>query len=235
MIRNDKNIKGVTVHNTEFKISHFSDDTTCFTSDQELLNATISSLELFSSYSGLRLNYEKSAQVYIGKGPCPSLSHQKLPIKQSAKILGIWSSKNRSDDQHYIWNYGPILDKMRKTCLAWNNGSLSLKGKVTVFNALIGSLIQYVSMNSVTPARVTTETRNLVPVGWKEKQNRISLSYPRHQKWGPQTHGSKLQDQGQSYQVDQKDPSSTSQLFCRDDKKHLGWGKHKPGFGFPKT
>lgn len=175
MIRNNANIRGVTVHNTQYKISQFADDTTCFAEGQDSLRALLSSLELFSSYSGLRLNYEKSTLVYIGKGSVPLTSHHGLPIKTAAKILGIWFSKGRSEEEHYTWNYSPVLDTMRKRCLAWNNRSLSLKGKITVFNVLVGSMIQYITMNTTTPARVIKETARIATQFlWDGKKSKIA-------------------------------------------------------------
>lgn len=40
---------------------------------------------------------------------------------------------------------------MKNTCNAWGNRILSYKGKVTVFNVLVASLLQYVVTNSLTP------------------------------------------------------------------------------------
>lgn len=175
MIRNDPNIKGISIRNTEYRISQFADDTTCFASDKESLDALISSLERFSSYSGLRLNYEKSSIVQIGRKSTPLTECYRIPVSQSTKILGIWFSKYRSEEQHYAWNYSPILDNMRKTCMTWSNRSLSLKGKITVFNTLTGSQIQYVCMNTVTPQKVLTEIRKIATLFlWNEKKSKIA-------------------------------------------------------------
>lgn len=176
MIRNDPNIKGIFIRNTEFRISQFADDTTCFTSNRESLDALITYLQRFSSYSGLQLNYEKSSIVHIGRSPTPLTNTCSIPFSQATKILGIWFSKNRTDDEHYAWNYAPVLDNMRKTCLAWNNRSLSLKGKITVFNTLTGSQIQYVCMNTITPARVLTEVRKIATLFlWNGKKSKIMV------------------------------------------------------------
>lgn len=206
MIRNNTSIKGVTVHNTEFKVSQFADDMTCFTSGQDSLTAMLSSLELFSSYSGLRLNYEKSTLVYIGRRTCSLTAYHGLTISQSAKILGIWFSRSRTDEEHYLWNYSPILERMRKICLQWSNRSLSLKGKITVFNSLVGSVIQYVSMNTVTPAKAITETRKIATLFlWDGKRSKIAYhSIIQDIKNG----GLKLMD-----------------LSCRKKANHIGWIK----------
>lgn len=101
--------------------------------------------------------------IHIGAGSCPDISSLGLPLKKSAKILGIWFARDHSEEDHYTWNYSPILEKMRKTCSSWINRSLSLslKGKVTVLNSLICSQIQYVNMNTVTPARALVEARKI--------------------------------------------------------------------------
>lgn len=137
--------------------------------------AVLSTLELFSSYSGLKLNYEKSSIFHIRAGLCPSSLWLKLFLLQKAKILGIWLSRNRLEEDHYLWNYSPLLDKQRNTCSAWNNRSLSLNGKVTVFNALVSSHIQYVNMNTSTPTRVITEVCKIATLFlWDKKRSKIA-------------------------------------------------------------
>lgn len=47
MIRNNQSIQGIVVCNTEFKISQFADDTTCFVANRNSLTAVLNSIELF--------------------------------------------------------------------------------------------------------------------------------------------------------------------------------------------
>lgn len=54
----------------------------------------------------------------------------------------------RSPEDHFAWNFKAQLDKMRASCSSWNNRALLLKGKVTVYNTLMISLLQYVCANS---------------------------------------------------------------------------------------
>lgn len=64
---------------------------------------------------------------------------------------------------------------MKKTCSTWNNRVLALKDKVTVFNALVRSQIQYINTNTVTPAKVITETRKLAAwFLWSKKRSKVA-------------------------------------------------------------
>lgn len=98
-------------------------------------------------------------------------------MKGGAKILGVWFSPKRSEEEHYALNFAPQLDKMKQVCSSWSCRSLSLKGRATVFNSLIISLILYIAANSVTPSRVVTEVRKLaLSFLWAGKKAKIAYS-----------------------------------------------------------
>lgn len=66
---------------------------------------------------------------------------------------------------------------MKNTCKSWNNGTLSLKGKVVVFNALIISLLQYLISNTHTPRRVIPETKKIAcEFIWSGKRSKIAYN-----------------------------------------------------------
>lgn len=159
IVRNSENLGGVYIGQTEWRISQFTDDTTCFADSQGSLAELSWIIERFSNFSGLRLNLDKCAIL----APGPSLeipaSIQGINVQDKVKILGVCFAKERSQEQHTEWNFSPQLSKMRAICSSWSNRRLSLKGKVTVFNTLISSLIQYMVMNKITPPGVVTEVR----------------------------------------------------------------------------
>lgn len=78
--------------------------------------------------------------------------------------FGVWFAKNRKIKAHYQRNFQSHLQKMNMTCKAWSNRTLSWKGKVTVFNSLVISLIQYVAANTITQERVFREFKDMAYV-----------------------------------------------------------------------
>ena len=66
-VRNNVNIKGVSVDNNEIKISQYADDTTLILDgSREALASALNLLDDFSEVSGLRLNYKKTEVLWIG-------------------------------------------------------------------------------------------------------------------------------------------------------------------------
>ena len=60
-IRNNKNIKGINIDNTEIKFSQYVDDASAF-----LDGSQQSLLETFADISGLKTNFDKTQVVWIG-------------------------------------------------------------------------------------------------------------------------------------------------------------------------
>lgn len=91
------------------------------------------------------------------------------------KILGIWFSYDRSAQQHWEWNFLPLVIKMRTVCSSWANRTLSIKGKITVFNSLIFSLLQYPTMSTITPDDAIKEVRKVATQFiWDNKRSKVA-------------------------------------------------------------
>ena len=68
MIRSNKNIKGITVNGTEYRISQYADDTSLLLDgSSSSLNETLKVLTQFSEFSGLKVNFDKTQVIWIGK------------------------------------------------------------------------------------------------------------------------------------------------------------------------
>ena len=65
-IRVNNNIKGIKIGNEEIKLTSYADDLTNFLSDTDSLHALFHELEIFSRYSGLRCNKDKTEAMKHG-------------------------------------------------------------------------------------------------------------------------------------------------------------------------
>ena len=85
-IRQNSKIKGIKIHNTEFKISQYADDTSIFLDgSSDNLNCTLIELEKFVNISGLKIAFGKTQVVWIG-----SKKHSTSAIKTKWKLS--WES-----------------------------------------------------------------------------------------------------------------------------------------------
>ena len=67
-IRKNTNIKGITIHNKEHKLSQYADDTTLFTKYENSIRSCMKTLSEFEWISGLKItgNKEKAKVVQLG-------------------------------------------------------------------------------------------------------------------------------------------------------------------------
>ena len=65
LIKYNKDITGIFVDGVEYKASQFADDTTLILDGT--LEATLNTLEIFGSLSGLKMNTAKTKLIWIGK------------------------------------------------------------------------------------------------------------------------------------------------------------------------
>ena len=89
-IRNDQSVKGITAKDEQIKLTLFADDMTCFARDVRSYRQLCVILYLFSKYSRLQVNNDKTETFAVGPHRLPeaSFSHN---ICTSIKILGLFS------------------------------------------------------------------------------------------------------------------------------------------------
>lgn len=196
MIRKNNQIEGVQIRNLECKISQFADDTTCFPRNLASVHAVKDTLNLFAAFSGLCLNMDKCAILSLGPQTHPTDHVAGFKLASKVKILGVWFAYERNAQDHYEWNFRPQLDRMRACCSSWNSRSISLKGKVTVYNSLMISLLQYICTKT-SPSKGApggAKVRLLFSLVKKEEQDLVQHNdsgYPRRR---PSNYGPPCQD-----------------------------------------
>ena len=94
-IRRNKEIQGIVVDNEEIKLEIFADDLTSFLRDGASLNALLGTIECFTLYSGLKINYDKTEVMLLGNqklnpATLATCSGKDITIKKAVKILGVY-------------------------------------------------------------------------------------------------------------------------------------------------
>lgn len=177
MVRKNADIKGISVAGNMSKISQYADDATFLLQDEASLDHLLSSLDTFSHLSGLRMNNHKSHLLLLGNHKDPPPSIRGIQVSDKVKILGIFFKSKMEEDEHYRWNFAPRLEQIKKVCGNWMNRNMSLKGKVTLINALMISVLQYPCACSYTPTRVLVEFKKVVTdFLWGGKRSKIAYN-----------------------------------------------------------
>ena len=154
-IRQDSNIRGITIGHKELKISQFADDSTCFLDGSpDSFTNLFDSLTKFSNSSGCKINFSKSEALWIGasKGSLFfPLSDKGLSWKTNQfKTLGINFSLNFNS--MFDLNYKVKLKQIEGTLNCWRSRNLSIIGKICVVKSLL--LPQLLFLFSVLPIKI---------------------------------------------------------------------------------
>lgn len=153
-IRNNKNIKGITIDNVEFKFSQYADDSSAFLDgSKESLEQTLRELEAFADISGLKTNFDKTQVVWIGAKKYSSDSIKTrwklLWGATQFKLLGITFNV---DLQKIIEvNYNDRITQMKNSLKVWCRRFLTPLGKITVVKTLILPKITHLLMSLPDP------------------------------------------------------------------------------------
>lgn len=101
-----------------------------------------------------------------------------IRVAHRVKILGMFFQNRMREEEQYLLNYKDQLAKIRNTCQAWSSRSLSLKGKVTIVNSLMSSLLQYAISCTPVPVRAVVEYKKLiVDFLWNAKRSKIAYNH----------------------------------------------------------
>ena len=162
-IRNNKNIKGIKIDNIEYKLSQYADDTSAFLDgSQQSLNETLSELSHYAEYSGLKVNFDKTQVVWIGRN---KYSTETIKTKWKLtwgithfKLLGIHFDIDL--DKVININYNDKISKIETLIKIWNRRYLTPIGKITVVKTLLIPILNHLFMSLPNPPPCTIKSIN---------------------------------------------------------------------------
>ena len=145
---NDK-IVGIKFNNTEFKLSQYADDTTLILdgSQQSLQNA-LNILEIFGTYSGLKVNTDKTKIIWIGK---KKHSNDKLISQRfdwnttEFNMLGLKFSVDLQKMPEI--NFRSKLVEIKDSINHWSKRKLTPMGKVTVIKTFLMAKLNHLFLS----------------------------------------------------------------------------------------
>ena len=184
-IRENNNIKGIQVSNTEHKISQFADDTTAF-----LDGSNQSFVELFTTHdgfgdiSGLKLNYDKTCNVWAGSernSQTQYLPHRKMTWNpERFKILGLWFTNDLTKMAEM--NMIDKFNEAKKLFSIWLKRSSTPLGRVAILKSLILSKLVYLWILLPNPphSMIQQLQRMCFYFVWDKKRDKIKRTVAVH-------------------------------------------------------
>ena len=156
-IRQNEEIKGFTKDGmtNEVKIVQHADDCKLPLKDEKSLKVAIHEIEIFSKFSGMKLNLSKTESILLGplKGRYKKI--EGVTVNESCvKTLGIYVGHNKK--MCYDNNCTKTVNDIEKLFESWKKRKLTLFGKVCVINTLaisklihVASILEYPDENTI--------------------------------------------------------------------------------------
>ena len=138
-IRQNNDIEGISIGNTEIKAGQFADDLwSTLKAKSANVNNILREMEWFGRFTGLRINPDKTLVPKLG--PFRNSDVKFYTLKQlywspgADKVLGIKLHPDKTG--FFAENFEESLKKAQAIFEKWSNHILSLQGKIVVINIL---------------------------------------------------------------------------------------------------
>jgi hypothetical protein len=177
MLLNRKDITGLLVGDKEIKILQMADDTTIFTSNVQDVPKILEVLDQFYNISGLKTNIEKTVAYRLGKNHNLDFPDNHLGLhwgKFPINLLGIAIS----DDVDVLKteNFIKRIESIESLTKIWSSRNLSMKGKLTIINALLIPKLIYPCTILDVPGDIITQATNVIKTFfWNWKRPKIKI------------------------------------------------------------
>ena len=132
LIKQNKNIHGLTFFDHTFLYTAYADDTTFFLKDKESVKVVMNVFDTFPIYSGSKPNKSKwhpemgvNGTLWNGMYKCN---------KKSVKILCINFSYNKKIENEE--NFIKLIKKIENVFKIWRTRNLTFQDKITIFRML---------------------------------------------------------------------------------------------------
>ena len=179
MIRQNKEIKGITINNEEHKISQFADDTEfILEGDRQSFETSFKILDMFSSISGLKINSDKTSIVWLGSmknSEIRYLNHLKLEWNpKKFKVLGIWFTNDLKNIVNI--NYTEKIAETNHLFKVWSKRQITPLGRIAILKSLILSKLVYLWLLLPNPPGhiIDNLQREAYKFVWNQKPDKIS-------------------------------------------------------------
>lgn len=188
MIQNNIEIKGIYIKNQQYKLTQFADDTTLILNGSlKSLQAALNTLEIYGSFSGLKINKDKTKLVWIGKKKhCKDKLATTPPLNWGStqfELLGILFHVDLN--KMITLNYYKYNKQIHNLINHWNKRYLTPIGKVTVIKTYIISKLIHLFSSLPNPPKADIDHLNKTIFNFlwsnkpdKIKRNLITQSYP---------------------------------------------------------
>ena len=140
-VRNDNQIRGIKIDGNELKLVIFADDMTFFVRDTRSHLTLINTINLFSTYSGLCINHDKTEILLLGNMEIKASELGVKEIRKVVKILGVHFTHD-----HYLFykmNFQTIEKSLRESLKGWSWRGLTLLGRIQVIKSFAIPKILY--------------------------------------------------------------------------------------------
>jgi hypothetical protein len=190
MLKQRKDISGVTIDDKEIKILQMADDTTILTSKAEDIPKILKLLKEFHIISGLKTNVDKTTAYRMGKiadiNNNPQIDKYGLVWKTlPVDLLGITitNEKERSIKNNFI----DKLQGIELLTRIWSRRNLSIKGKLTIINSILIPKLIYPCTILDAPDEVIKEAELIIRNffwNWKRPKIRLDVLIRKIEKGG---------------------------------------------------
>ena len=179
LIRQNKTIKGISIGGKDFCLLQYADDTCLFLDGNEKsLKSALDLLFLFSKYSGLKPNIDKTQAIWIGANlgnEGDICKNYKLKWTSSPfNALGITFSPDLSNmnELYFI----PKINQIKKDITQWNMRNLTTLGKITIVKSLLLPKLTHLFFSLPSPTMETIKSLNelFFKYIWGNKRDKIS-------------------------------------------------------------
>ena len=168
-IRNDKSIQGINIHNKEFKLSQYADDTTAFVFNLKSATNLFQLLSNFQECSGLEINKSKTEGLWLGANR--NNTTEPLGIAwPSNSVLALGIHFSHDDDVAYQKNFEQKLNSMKSLLNLWYPRNLTLYGRITILKSLAISKLVYNTSVLTFPSKfITMVNQAITQFVWNKK------------------------------------------------------------------
>ena len=179
MIRENKDIKGISINDIETKLTQYADDSeVLLEGDRKSFEETIQTVNRFSNISGLHLNTRKTNAIWLGSmrnSPIKYMQHLNISWNPDKfKILGIWFMNDLNECIDF--NLKEKFNEIKKLYKIWSKRQVTPLGRVAVLKSLILSKLIYLWLLLPNPPdKIIQEIQNSIfKFIWNNKTDRIS-------------------------------------------------------------